>query len=102
MKIFILLIQIQMIFMLVGDIFALSPSSILGREKILKRYPDSPRLELTRDFVAEYNTTKCRDLIGCDLNTPEGEARFKEEKIMENTCAGCVKKAVQIVEKITA
>lgn len=58
--------------------------------------------DLTRDFVAEYKTTQCRELIGCDLNTPEGSAKFKEEKIMENVCAGCVKKAVQIVETLTA
>ncbi len=58
--------------------------------------------DLTRDFVAEYRSTNCKDLIGCDLNTPEGSARFKEEKIMENTCAGCVKKAVEIVEDLTA
>ena len=58
--------------------------------------------DLTRDFVAEYKTTQCRDLIGCDLNTPEGAAKFKDEKIMQNTCAGCVKKAVEIVESLTA
>jgi C_GCAxxG_C_C family probable redox protein len=58
--------------------------------------------DLTRDFVATYKTTRCRDLTGCDLNTPEGEAKFKEEKIMENVCAGCVEKAVQIVENLTA
>lgn len=58
--------------------------------------------DLTRDFVAEYKTTQCRELIGCDLNTPEGSAKFKDEKIMENVCAGCVKKAVQIVETLTA
>jgi len=58
--------------------------------------------DLTRDFVAAYKTTRCRDLIGCDLNTPEGAAKFKEEKIMENVCAGCVEKAVQIVENLTA
>ena len=58
--------------------------------------------ELIGAFVAEYNSTKCLDLIGCDLNTPEGSARFKEEKIMEKTCAGCVKKAVEIVEDLTA
>lgn len=56
--------------------------------------------ELSRRFVAEYNTTQCKDLIGCDLNTPEGSAKFKEEKIMETVCAGCVKKAVEIVEAI--
>jgi len=58
--------------------------------------------DLTQGFVAEYKSTKCRDLIGCDLNTPEGAAKFKDEKIMENTCAGCVKKAVEIIESITA
>jgi len=58
--------------------------------------------DLIRGFVAEFSTTKCRDIIHCDLNTPEGQARFKEEKIMENLCAPCVEKAVQIVEKLTA
>jgi C_GCAxxG_C_C family probable redox protein len=58
--------------------------------------------DLTRDFVAEYKTTQCRELIGCDLNTPEGSAKLKEDKIMETVCAGCVKKAVQIVENLTA
>jgi len=58
--------------------------------------------ELSRQFIAEYKTTNCRDLIGCDLNTPEGAAKFKEDQIMETTCAGCVKKAVEIVESITA
>jgi C_GCAxxG_C_C family probable redox protein len=58
--------------------------------------------ELIRDFTAEFKTTQCRDLIGCDLNTPEGSAKFKDDKIMENVCAGCVKKAVEIVENLTA
>ena len=58
--------------------------------------------ELIHAFTAEYKSTKCMDLIGCDLNTPEGSAKFKEDKIMETTCAGCVKKAVEIVEDLTA
>ena len=57
--------------------------------------------ELSRDFVAAYKTTQCRELIGCDLNTPEGSAKFKEEKIMETICVDCVRKAVEIVENLT-
>ncbi len=57
--------------------------------------------DLIRDFVTAYKTTQCRELIDCDLNTPEGSAKFTEEKIMENICAGCVEKAVQIIEEIT-
>ena len=58
--------------------------------------------ELSRDFISAYKTTQCRELIGCDLNTPERSEKFKEEKIMENVCAGCVRKAVEIVEELTA
>ena len=57
--------------------------------------------ELSNQFTAQFGTTKCMDLIGCDLNTPEGSARFKEEEIMQKVCADCVQKAVEIVESIT-
>lgn len=58
--------------------------------------------ELSRRFTAAFKTTQCRELIGCDLNTPEGSAKFKDEKIMETICADCVRKAVLIVESLTA
>jgi len=58
--------------------------------------------DFTRDFVAKYKTTRCRELTGCDLNTREGSAKFEEDKIMETVCVGCVGKAVEILEEITA
>jgi C_GCAxxG_C_C family probable redox protein len=57
--------------------------------------------QMMDEFSAIYGTTQCSELIGCDLNTPEGSAKFQDEKIMENVCAGCVKKAVEIVESIS-
>ena len=57
--------------------------------------------DLTTRFVSSFKTTKCRELIGCDLNTPEGAEQFKEENIMENICAPCVKRAVEILQEIT-
>jgi C_GCAxxG_C_C family probable redox protein len=68
----------------------------------LKSVTYSAVRDLTRDFVATFKTTQCRDLVGCDLNTPEGSAKFEEEQIMEKTCAECVGKAVQIIESLTA
>jgi len=56
--------------------------------------------EFSRQFIAQFKTTNCGELIGCDLNTPEGAEEFKEKKIMEEVCAPCVRKAVQIVESI--
>jgi C_GCAxxG_C_C family probable redox protein len=56
--------------------------------------------ELMAAFTEAYGSTECKDLIGCDFNTPEGSAKFKDEKIMEHVCAGCVEKAVEIVESV--
>ena len=57
--------------------------------------------ELVKGFEEEFQTTRCRDLIGCDLNTPEGSAQFEKENMMETVCAVCVEKAVAIVESMT-
>ncbi len=56
--------------------------------------------ELMAAFTGEFGTTRCSELIGCDLNTPEGAVRFQEENMMDNICAECVSKAVQIVESL--
>ncbi len=53
-----------------------------------------------RQFNGEFKTTNCSELTGCDLNTPEGSEKFREEGIMEGICAGCVSRAVEIVESI--
>ncbi len=55
---------------------------------------------LMREFSDRYGTTRCSELTGCDLNTPEGSARFQEENMMENICAGCVEEAVRILESL--
>jgi C_GCAxxG_C_C family probable redox protein len=57
--------------------------------------------ELFRQFTETFHTTRCRDLAGCDLNTPNGADRFREERIRETICADCVARAVQIVESMT-
>lgn len=40
--------------------------------------------QLVRAFESEFGSRDCRDLLGgCDLGTPEGQARFKAEKLGE-------------------
>lgn len=34
--------------------------------------------KLLTDFEAEFGSTNCYELTGCDLGTPEGRARFRE------------------------
>lgn len=56
--------------------------------------------EFAREFKEKFKTTNCLELTGCDLNTPEGAEKHKSEGIMENVCAECVRKAVEIVESL--
>jgi C_GCAxxG_C_C family probable redox protein len=56
--------------------------------------------ELMEEFTKARKSTNCRELIGVDLNTPEGAREFKDKGLMEHVCASCVEEAVQIVEKL--
>ena len=54
--------------------------------------------ELTRRFREEFGTIKCRDLLGCDLNTPEGQALHKERDQRGTVCMKCVRFAASVTE----
>lgn len=60
--------------------------------------------EVCRRFLRAFETrngsTKCSDLLGCDIGTPEGQARAHREGLHQSRCAGLVRDAVEIVESI--
>jgi C_GCAxxG_C_C family probable redox protein len=66
----------------------------------LKSYTYESVQELINRFTAEHGSTQCKDLIGCDLNTPEGAAQFKQENMKENVCAKFVETAVDIIDSM--
>ena len=57
--------------------------------------------ELMSQFESRYGTCICRTLLnGCNLDTPSGQQHFKENDLLNKTCKGCVKTAVETLEKI--
>lgn len=60
--------------------------------------------QLGRQFMARFNelhgSTRCRDLLGCDLSTPEGLAEARERGLFKNQCPLYVKDAVQIASEM--
>jgi len=61
---------------------------------------------LARQFVARFTalhkTTCCRELLGCDLSTPEGMQQAKDQKLFETRCATFVRDAADIVDDLLA
>ena len=61
-----------------------------------------PAAELHRRFKAEFGATTCRELIGCDLNTPEGQEAFKVVQASGscgNFVAMAARTAVELLDK---
>lgn len=60
--------------------------------------------EVCRRFLLAFEqrngSTKCSELLGCDIGTPEGQAKVHREGLHRSRCAGLVREAVQIVESI--
>jgi len=51
---------------------------------------------LIESFQDSFGETGCRALIGCDLSTPEGVKKAKEEKVRTEKCRHFVRRAVEL------
>jgi C_GCAxxG_C_C family probable redox protein len=49
-------------------------------------------------FVERNGTDLCSELLGEDLNTPDGKARIKERGLHEKVCEKCITDAIEIIE----
>jgi C_GCAxxG_C_C family probable redox protein len=58
--------------------------------------------EFMRRFTARHGTLICRELLGCDLGTPAGAAKAKEENLFKTRCPAFVESAAGIVEELLA
>ena len=85
---------------LVGGVMALG--MLYGR----KSSEDSPKKiyalseRLVRDFEKHLGSRNCSDILGCDISTREGEAAFKENKLMKTVCLDATVKAAELVMRV--
>ncbi len=59
---------------------------------------------LVQDFIVRFTALhgeiKCKDLLGCDLSTPEGRKKADELKLHQTKCEGLVRDAVELLEEL--
>ena len=54
--------------------------------------------ELMAGFERRHGSCTCRVLLeGCDLRTPEGQQRFKDQDLLHQTCAKCVRTVAELL-----
>lgn len=54
--------------------------------------------EFARRFTARNGSTTCKDLMGCDISTPEGLAVANEKGLFATICPKMVQEAAEILE----
>lgn len=63
-----------------------------------RAYPKAVRL--MRAFEIEFGSVECRALTGCDMLTPEGAKRFREENMHSDLCTKFVAFAAEEAYRI--
>jgi C_GCAxxG_C_C family probable redox protein len=53
-------------------------------------------------FRQLHGSILCRDILGIDLNTEEGQRMLKEKDLFNTVCAKCVRDATDIVEELVS
>jgi C_GCAxxG_C_C family probable redox protein len=56
--------------------------------------------ELIARFEARNGSIACKDLLGCDLSTPEGVEQFKAQDLIHAVCPKAVRDAAEILDEI--
>ena len=56
--------------------------------------------EFADRFKARNGSVACRDLLGCDIGTPEGFRHAKDEKLLTTLCPKFVRDACEILEEM--
>jgi C_GCAxxG_C_C family probable redox protein len=58
----------------------------------------------TEEFLGAFRgangSIRCRDLLGCDLSTPEGRKQAKDQNLFGTICTEKVKSALQLLEEL--
>ncbi len=57
--------------------------------------------ELVRTFEKEFGSRDCAQLLGCDISTPEGQARFEKEQLYTR-CERYTSRAAEIAATLLA
>ena len=56
--------------------------------------------EFNRRFIEKNGALTCKDLLGCDLSTPEGQAYAKEKGLTRTICPGLVRDSIEILDSM--
>jgi C_GCAxxG_C_C family probable redox protein len=83
-------------FMVIG----LKYGAVDGEDKPAKEKTYERVREFARRFTERNGSLLCKVLLDCDISTPEGYKRAKEQNLFSTRCSQFVRDAVEILEEM--
>ena len=83
-------------FMVIG-LKACTPDS---RDALTKARTYALVQSFAQEFEARHDSISCRELLGCDISTPQGFDEAKQSGVLDERCPRFVRDAVDILEEI--
>ncbi|MDD5110933.1 MAG: C-GCAxxG-C-C family protein [Candidatus Altiarchaeota archaeon] len=85
-----------------GAFMVLSLKHTLGNEPGMQRKENTYDAvkKFSEEFKARNGSLYCKDLLGCDLSTPEGFKKASETNAITTKCPKYVKDAAEILEEM--
>lgn len=71
-----------------------------GNELELRRQSYGGVQEILKQFLEMHGSLECRELLGVDISTQEGLQKAKEAGLFGTRCAGLVRDAAHILERL--
>ena len=81
-------------------VIGMKHSKIKGFTLLSKEKTVDKAHEFLEGFKARHGTVVCRELLGCDVSTPEGRKTAKQEQHFKERCPEYVKDAAEILEEL--
>jgi len=56
--------------------------------------------EFSKQFEEKIGSMICKEILDCEINTPEGMDYFSKNELLEKKCFQCVKSSAEILDEI--
>ena len=81
-------------------VFGLKYGNVTAEDKENKEKTYEKVEEYTSRFKARNGSVMCRDLLGCDISTPEGNKEAQDKGLFSSVCPKLVRDSAEILEEM--
>jgi C_GCAxxG_C_C family probable redox protein len=81
-------------------VIGLKHGAITGQDKAAKEHTYQVVRDFNDKFKALNQSLTCKELLKCDISTPEGLDEAKQKGLLTTTCPKMVRDAVEILEEM--